>query len=86
MPKKKAASYMTPGEKIAGTVLLAVYLVALPFVTEPLFRLVGRLLDTTVSDTVQNVIYYYVLFAVTLVIFHKFIGRTSLTSIKSVYC
>ena len=77
MPKKKAASYMTPGEKIAGTVLLAVYLVVLPFVTEPLFRLVGRLLDTTVSDTVQNVIYYYVLFAVTLVIFHKFIGRTS---------
>ena len=77
MPKKKAASYMTPGEKIAGTVLLAVYLVVLPFVTEPLFRLVGRLLDTTVSDTVQNVIYYYILFAVTLVIFHKFIGRTS---------
>ena len=77
MPKKKAASYMTPGEKIAGTVLLAGYLVVLPFVTEPLFRLVGRLLDTTVSDTVQNVIYYYVLFAVTLVIFHKFIGRTS---------
>ena len=32
MAKKKAASYMTPGEKIAGTVLFAVYLVVLPFV------------------------------------------------------
>lgn len=77
MAKKKAASYMTPGEKIAGTVLFAVYLVVLPFVTEPLFSLIGRLLDTSISSALQNTIYYYVLFAVTLVIFHKFISRTS---------
>lgn len=77
MAKKKSAPYMTSGEKIAGTILLAVYLVVLPFVTEPLFRLIGNLLDTTISATVQNVIYYYVLFAVTLIVFHKFIGRTS---------
>jgi len=77
MAKKKAASYMTPGEKIAGTVLFTVYLVVLPFVTDPLFRLIGRLLDTNISTALQNTIYYYVLFAVTLVIFHKFIGRTS---------
>jgi membrane protease YdiL (CAAX protease family) len=38
---------------------------------------VGRLLDVSISATVQNMIYYYVLFAVTLIIFHKFIGRTS---------
>ena len=77
MAKKKSASYMTSGEKIAGTILFAVYLVVLPFVTDPLFRFVGRLLDTTVSETVQNIIYYYVLFAVTLIVFHKFIARTS---------
>jgi membrane protease YdiL (CAAX protease family) len=77
MAKKKSASYMTSGEKIAGTILFAVYLVVLPFVTDPLFRFVGRLLDTTVSETVKNIIYYYVLFAVTLIVFHKFIARTS---------
>lgn len=77
MAKKKAASYMTPGEKIAGTILFMIYLVVLPFVTDPLFRLIGGLLGTTISETVQNMIYYYVLFAVTLIIFHKFIGRTS---------
>jgi len=77
MAKKKAASYMTPGEQIAGVILLTVYLVVLPFVTDPLFRFVGGLLDVTISATVQNMIYYYVLFAVTLIIFHKFIGRTS---------
>ena len=77
MAKKKAASYMTPGEQIAGVILLTVYLVVLPFVTDPLFRFVGGLLDVSISATVQNMIYYYVLFAVTLIIFHKFIGRTS---------
>ena len=77
MAKKKSASYMTSGEKIAGTILFAVYLVVLPFVTDPLFRFVGRLLDTTISATVQSVIYYYVLFAVTLIVFHKFVARTS---------
>jgi membrane protease YdiL (CAAX protease family) len=77
MAKKKSAPYMTSGEKIAGTVLFAVYLVVLPFVTDPLFRFIGRLLDTTVSATVQSIVYYYVLFAVTLIVFHKFIARTS---------
>ena len=77
MAKKKSAPYMTSGEKIAGTILFAVYLVVLPFVTDPLFRFIGRLLDTTVSATVQSIVYYYVLFAVTLIVFHKFIARTS---------
>ena len=77
MAKKKSAPYMTSGEKIVGTILFAVYLVVLPFVTDPLFRLIGKLLDTTVSATVQSIIYYYGLFAVTLIVFHKFIGRTS---------
>ena len=77
MAKKKAAPYMSSGEQIAGMILFVVYLVVLPFVTDPLFRFVGGLLDTTIPATVQNMIYYYVLFAVTLIIFHKFIGRTS---------
>ena len=77
MAKKKATSYMTPGEQIGGVVFLMIYLVVLPFATDPLFRFVGGLLDTTISATVQNMIYYYVLFAVTLIMFHKFIGRTS---------
>ena len=44
MAKKKAASYMTSGEQIGGVIFLMIYLVVLPFVTEPLFRLVERLL------------------------------------------
>ncbi len=77
MAKRKSSPYMSAGEQIAGTVFFVIYLVVLPFVTAPLFRLMERLLDTTISTSLQNAIYYYTLFAVTLVIFHGFIGRTT---------
>ena len=32
MAKRKSASYMTPGEQIAGTVFFVIYLVVLPLV------------------------------------------------------
>ena len=76
MAKKTTSPYMTPGEQIAGTVFFVIYLVVLPFAAGPLFRLAGRLLDVTISAALQNVIYYYVLFAVTVLIFHKFLART----------
>ena len=78
MAKKYGAnSYMTEGEKIAGTVFFVIYLLVLPFATAPLLRLLGQLLGAPISDSLGNTIYYYVLFAVTLIIFHKFIGRTT---------
>ena len=77
MAKRKSSPYMSPGEQIAGTVFFVIYLVVLPFVTAPLFRLMERLLDSDISTSLQNAIYYYTLFAVTLVIFHGFIGRTT---------
>lgn len=77
MAKKKSAAYMTAGEQVAGTAFFVIYLVVLPFVTAPLFRFLGTLLGVTISSALQNVIYYYILFAVTLIIFHNFLGRTS---------
>ena len=67
MAKRKSASYMTPGEQIAGTVFFVIYLVVLPFATAPLFRLAERLLDASISPSLQNAIYYYTLFAVTFI-------------------
>ena len=77
MPRRKSAAYMSAGEQIAGTVLFVIYLLVLPFVTAPLFRLVGGLLGVTISSGLQNILYYYILFAATLIIFHGFLGRTS---------
>lgn len=77
MPKRKQTAYMSPGEQIAGTAFFVIYLVVLPFVTAPLFRLAGLLLGIHISDAVQNIIYYYVLFAVSIIIFHGYLARTS---------
>ena len=77
MAKRKSSAYMTPGEQVAGTVFFVIYLVVLPFATAPLFRLMARLLDTTISPSLQNAIYYYTLFAAALIIFHGFLARTT---------
>lgn len=78
MAKRKASgAYLTEGEKIAGTVFFVIYLLVLPFVTRPALDLLGRLMGVTIGESLGNTIYYYVLFAVTLIIFHRFIGRTT---------
>lgn len=77
MAKRKHAAYMTAGEQIGGAVFFVIYLLVLPLITGPLFRLVGHLLGTTIRPALQNLIYYYVLFAVSILIFHGFLARTS---------
>ena len=68
---------MTAGEQIAGTVFFVIYLLVLPFAAGPMFRLAAELLGTHIDPGFQNALYYYILFAVTLIIFHGFLGRTS---------
>ena len=77
MAKKQSSPYMTPGEQIAGVVFFVIYLLVLPFATDPLFRLVELLFDADIPSSLENVIYYYVLFAVGIVIFHNYLGRTT---------
>jgi len=77
MAKRKVATYMSPGEQIAGVIFFVIYLLVLPFATAPIFRLVERLLATDISASLENIIYYYILFAVTVIIFHGFLARTS---------
>ena len=77
MAKRKHTAYMTPGEQVAGTAFFVVYLVVLPFAAGPLFRLAGNLLGMVISDGLQNVLTYYLLFAVSVIIFHGFLARTS---------
>ena len=44
MAKRKSTSYMSPGEQIAGVIFFVIYLVVLPFATDPLFRALEKLL------------------------------------------
>ena len=77
MSKRKSGAYMSPGEQIAGTVFFAVYLLVLPFAAAPLFDLAELLLGITLSSAMETLIYYYILLAVTVIIFHGFLARTS---------
>ena len=77
MAKQRTTSTMTYGEQIAGVVFFVIYLLVLPFVTNPLFDLAGRLLAVSISAAMRDVLYYYILFAVTIIIFHGFLARTS---------
>ena len=84
MAKSKASTYMTAGEQIAGVVFFVIYLLVLPFAAEPIFDFAGKLLGTDISSGLRSAIYYYVLFAVTLIIFHKFIARTSRQALEGI--
>ena len=75
--KKSGGGYLTPGEQIAGTVLLTLYLLVLPAVRDPLFDLVERLTGANLSASLRSIVYYYALFAAVVVIFRRFLCRTS---------
>lgn len=77
MAKKQSSLYMTAGEQVAGVVFFVIYLLVLPFATSPIFRFMERLIAMDIPKTVEHMIYYYVLFAVTVIIFHGFLGRTT---------
>ena len=74
---KKKASYMTHTERVAGTIFFVVYLLVLPLLADKLFALAEVLLDTTIGESLRNVLFYYTLFAVTVLLFHRFLAHTS---------
>jgi len=77
MAKRKAASYMTSGERIAGVILFLIYLLVLPFVITPFFNLCEDVVGAPISQALRSGIYYCILFVVCVIIFHKFLGRTT---------
>ena len=74
---KKKAGYMTQTERVAGTIFFVVYLLVLPLLVDKLFALLEVLLDTTIGESLRNVLFYYTLFAVTVLLFHRFLAHTS---------
>jgi len=68
---------MTGGEQIAGTAFFVAYLAVLPFAAAPILRWAEGLWDVSLSSAMERMIYHYVLFAVTVVIFHGFLARTT---------
>ena len=76
MQRKRSVSTLSRGELTSGTIFFILYLVVLPFAAGPIFRLVELLLGVNLSSSLENALYYYILFAVTVIIFHGFLMRT----------
>lgn len=79
MARQRTNANLSSGEVTGGTIFFVVYLLVLPFATDPLFRFAELLLDVNISAGMQSAIYYYVLFAVTAMIFHGLLGRSTRT-------
>jgi membrane protease YdiL (CAAX protease family) len=77
MAKQRTGANLSSGELVGGTIFFVIYFLVLPFATDPLFRLVSVLLNVNISSGLQNTIYYYIIFAVTVIIFHGLLARTS---------
>ena len=73
---KKKVGYMTHTERVAGTIFFVVYLLVLPLLSGKLFALAEVLLDTTIGESLRNILFYYTLFAVTVLLFHRFLAHT----------
>ena len=76
MAKKKAAG-LTNLERFGGTIFFVFYLLLLPLAAEPLLRLAGELLGRNLTGNLGSVIYYYSLFAVTVILFHSLLAKTT---------
>ena len=77
MAAKAASSPMTALERTLGGVFFSMYLLVLPFAADPLFAALSRLLGRNLPDNVRNMVFYYTLFALTLVIFWHYLGHTT---------
>ena len=85
MAKKKTASGgMNRTERVAGTIFFLVYLLVMPLLATRIFDLLEVVLDTTINDSLRNVLYYYTLFAVTVLLFTAGIWFTCRTRLLPV--
>jgi len=74
---------LTSGEKKAGLVFFILYLAVFPFLIGQIYSVLENLLDTIISDALGSVLYYYFLFAVTLVIFHSLLAKAAREMVKN---
>ena len=75
--KAAATTHMDQTERIAGAIFFVVYLLVMPLLLDRLFSLAETLLGTRIEPAFRSALYYYVLFAVTIVIFHRFLALTT---------
>lgn len=81
--KKKQHTALTDFEKLAGTALLAVYLLILPLCGGWITGQIGSLLGISISRAASNIICFYILFAAAVLVFHTLLAQTTQTFLKA---
>lgn len=77
MAKKGASAYMTNLERILGGALLALYLIVLPLLSDAIFQGLETLLGFQLTSRTESQLCFYALFALTLLVFRPYLGRTT---------
>lgn len=77
MAKKKETGGLTRLEQVGGTIFFVFYLLLLPLAAGPARRAAEELLNRRISEELYGAVYYYGLFAVTAILFHHLLGRTT---------
>ena len=77
MARRGLSAGMSGREKALGGAVLALYLAVLPYVSGPALDLLERLLGMRLGESVRNAIYYYVVFALVVIVFWGYLGRTT---------
>lgn len=81
---KRGQFALTNAEKKFGTILFILYLVVFPFLIGKILDMTEILLDVRIGDALGSVIYYYLLFAVTLVVFHSLLAKACGNFLKNI--
>ena len=77
MARRKGSGGLTKLERLGGTVFFAFYLLLLPLAAGPARRLGEELMGRRISGELYGAAYYYVLFAVTAILFHHLLGTST---------
>ena len=77
MAKKKETGGLTRLEQVGGTVFFVFYLLLLPLAAGPARHAAEELLRRRISEELCGAAYYYGLFAVTAILFHSLLGKTT---------
>lgn len=77
MARRKPTAGLTRLECFGGSIFFVFYLLLFPLAAKPALSLLGDLLGLRISEGMGSAIYYYVLFAVTVILFHSLLAKTT---------
>ena len=77
MARRKTTAGLTNLERFGGGIFFVLYLLLLPLAAKPALGLLEELLGKQLPEGMAGAVYYYALFAVTVILFHSLLAKTT---------